>query len=340
MDLEKVLITGSCGLVGSEATLFFLQQGATVIGIDNDSRGKWFGKEGSVQRGIGKKLLKTRNYKHISIDIINKAGLEIIISEERPNLIIHCAAQPSHDKSAGIPWEDFMVNAVGTVNLLDLARRYVKESPFVFISTNKVYGDRPNTRPIREEELRYESEPVDESMSIDQCLHSPFGASKASADLMVQEYGKYFHMPTVCFRCGCITGSNQQGVELHGFLSHLCRTATSGKSYAIYGYKGKQVRDILHASDLVQAIHEFAQSPRYGEVYNLGGGYQNSVSILEALETIRSKTGIKVPITFGEARKGDHICYYTDNGKFRSHYEDWEIRRDLDSVFDELLEAK
>lgn len=342
MAIRKVLITGSCGLVGSEAVRFFSSVGAQITGIDNDKRGDWFGKYGSTVPVLHK-LNKIANYRHHSVSVINKMALSQIVQLFRPDLIIHCAAQPSHDKSAEIPFEDFMVNAAGTMNLLEAAREYCPESPFIHLSTNKVYGDRPNKMPLWEKETRFEVgcsddlAGVGESMPIDQCLHSPFGASKASADLMVQEYGRYYDMPTACFRCGCITGADQQGVELHGFLSYLCRSVKQGKQYTIYGHKGKQVRDIIHAHDLARAFDEFANSPRKGEVYNIGGGFQNSVSILEAIKMIEDRTGQKAKIAEGAPRKGDHICYYSNLDKFKSHYPKWAITRNLDSIIDELL---
>lgn len=345
MGPKKVLITGSCGLVGSEAVHFFTSLGCDVTGIDCDKRGDWFGKTGSVIPVL-MKMHKIKNYRHHSISIISKMAVTQIVRLWKPELVIHCAAQPSHDKSAEIPFEDFMVNATGTVNMLEAVRETNPDTLFIHVSTNKVYGDRPNQIPLREAISRYHFDDpafekgIDEGMSIDQCLHSPFGCSKAAADLMVQEYGKYYGMRTVCFRCGCITGGDQQGVELHGFLNYLCRAAKAGIPYTIYGHKGKQVRDNIHASDLVRAFHMWACEPRAGEVYNIGGGQENSCSILEAIRDIKEISGLDVQTTDGPARKGDHICYYTDYSKFVSHYPKWMVRKGLREIYEELLAVK
>jgi CDP-paratose 2-epimerase len=342
MDYKKVLITGSCGLVGSEATYFYTSNGAQVTGVDNDRRGDWFGKEGSTTPVL-MKLERIKNYKHHSVSIINKMVLTQIVRLVRPDLIIHCAAQPSHDQSAKIPFEDFMVNATGTVNLLEAAREHCPETPLIYVSTNKVYGDRPNLIRLAETDKRYNyhdenfMEGVDENMCIDQSMHSPFGCSKASADLMVQEYGRYYNMPTVCFRCGCITGEGHQGVELHGFLSYLCKAAKMNQTYTIYGYNGKQVRDNIHVSDLVRAFDAWAQNPRKAEVYNMGGGRNNSCSIIEAIDMIKQITGLEMKTDIGPARKGDHICYYTNFNKFIKHYPNWSVTRNLTSIMESLL---
>jgi CDP-paratose 2-epimerase len=342
MGLGKVLITGSCGLVGSEAVRFFADMGCIIYGIDNDNRGRWFGQSGSIKT-VEEQLSTVSNYKTLHISILNKLVLAETVKLCDPDLIIHCAAQPSHEKSAEIPFEDFMVNATGTINLLEAAREHCPNTPFIHLSTNKVYGDRPNQIHLRESISRFHYDDsdyidgIDENMPIDQCTHSPFGASKAAADLIVQEYGRYYGMPTVCFRCGCITGANHQGVEQHGFLSYLCKTAKQEKIFKIYGYGGKQVRDIIHVSDLVLAFYEYMKKPRPGEVYNIGGGFENSCSILEAIWTIKDIAGIEVKTTYWPARKGDHICYYTNFNKFKSHYPSWGIKRDLQSIFEELL---
>lgn len=334
--MEKILVTGSGGLVGSEVVRHFAPLASEVVGIDNDSRGKWFGKDGSVGSSIIQ-LAELTNYKHLSIDVSNFEAIDQLVKDFQPTAVIHCAGQPSHEKSAEIPFEDFQTNTVSTVNLLEAIRKYVPKSSFVFTSTNKVYGDRPNHYPI-EKETRYELIcEIDEEMSIDQCLHSPFGANKAAADLIVQEYGLYYGLNTVCFRCGCITGGNHQGVEQHGFLSHLCKVAKNKQVYTICGYKGKQVRDNIHVADLVDAFHEYLLCPRAGAVYNIGGGKENSCSILEALEIIRQITGLTVETRFAEPRKGDHLCYMTNNELFQSHYPSWEIRRPLLQIFKELL---
>ena len=340
MAIKKVLITGSCGLVGSEAVRFFADLGAQVTGVDNDQRGRLFGKEGSITDTL-KNLNGVSSYRHHSVSIINKMVIERLVDLSQPDLIIHCAAQPSHEKSAEVPFEDFMINAVGTLNILEAARVYCPETPFVHVSTNKVYGDTPNRLRMREAISRFHLEDhpdgIDETMSIDKSTHSPFGVSKAAADLAVQEYGRYYGMPTVAFRCGCITGSAHKGVEQHGFLNYICRAARTKKVYTIYGHKGKQVRDNIHAFDLVQAFYQFALSPRAGEVYNMGGGLGNSVSINEAIHHIKELSGLELQTTDGPARKGDHICYYTNYKKFQSHYPEWKITKSTEDMMSEML---
>lgn len=365
MGIDKVLITGSCGLVGSEATRYFSDLGCKVVGIDNNLRKSWFGEEGDTSE-VKKQLKKLENYHHITLDITDEHNMREIVKEEQPDLIIHAAAQPSHEKSAEIPLSDFKVNAFGTINLLEAARLHCPNAIFVFVSTNKVYGDLERHAKLPEETTKvYMKDPdppenrmvftktffgdgedgliykewsgVDTSFTIDQTMHTPFGASKAAADLMVQEYGRYYEMHTVCFRCGCITGGNHRGVEQHGFLSYLCKCAKEGREYKIYGWDGKQVRDNIHACDLIRAFHEFAKSPSRGAVYNIGGGRDNSCSIIEAIKIIEEKTGIKIKTSSGPKRKGDHGVYITSNAGFKSHYPNWSITRDLDSIFDELL---
>lgn len=333
--MEKILVTGSGGLVGSEVVRYFAPSAQEIVGVDNNSRGRWFGEHGSVEASISK--LRRLNYKHLDADIRNVEVIDQLVKFFKPTVVVHCAGQPSHEKSAEIPYEDFQTNTVGTINLLEAVRKYVPKSPFIFTSTNKVYGDNPNRLPISEWLGRYNGPLVDETMSLDRCLHSPFGANKAAADLIVQEYGLYYKLNTVCFRCGCITGGNHQGVEQHGFLSHLCKVAKNRQIYTIYGYKGKQVRDNIHAADLVAAFHAYLLDPRPAAVYNIGGGFTNSCSILEAIQFIEQITGLTVKTQFGEARKGDHICYMTNNGLFQSHYPSWEIKRPLQQIFQELL---
>lgn len=342
MNINNILITGSCGLVGSEAVSFFTNLGINVHGLDNNSRSVYFGEKASI---IDILILLNQNnrYYHNNIDITNKNDLKKIVKRIRPDAIIHCAGQPSHDKSSEMPLLDFEVNALGTVSLIDCVREICPDSPFVYVSTNKVYGDHPNNLELIELETRYDFKDskyhngIDEKMSLDQCIHSPFGVSKTSADLMVQEYGLYFGMPTVCFRCGCITGSNQKGVELHGFLNYLCKVAKQKETYRIYGNKGKQVRDNLHASDLVLAFYEFIKNPKKGKVYNIGGGKENSCSIVEAIDKIKSIGGFEINTLELESRKGDHICYYTNNFKFKSDYPDWQITKKLDQIIQEML---
>jgi CDP-paratose 2-epimerase len=341
MPTNKVLITGSCGLVGSEAVHYFLNLNFEVIGIDNNNRGSWF--NGASTTKVLSSLTQNKGYSHNDFDITEYKRVQKLIKTEKPALIIHCAAQPSHDLSAEIPLDDFSTNAFGTMSVLDPVRRYCPDSPFVYVSTNKVYGDRPNQISMKESDLRFDyNDPefengISERMSIDQCLHSPFGGSKLSADIMVQEYGRYYDIPTACFRCGCITGIRQQGVKLHGFLNHLCKTAKSGNLFTIYGHDGKQVRDNIHSKDLVSAFHEFYKSPKNGAVYNIGGGKENSCSILEAMNIIKEISGIDMQSNHGPSRKGDHICYYTDNSKFKSDYPEWEKKMSLQDIFKEML---
>jgi CDP-paratose 2-epimerase len=285
-------------------------------------------------------------YVHSQIDIRDRPGILQLLSEIRPDAIVHTAAQPSHDRAASIPFEDFDTNAVGTLNLLEAARRSCPESPFVHMSTNKVYGDLPNTIAMKELASRWDYDDVrfehgiPETFSIDQSKHSLFGASKVAADVMVQEYGRYFGMPTCCLRGGCLTGPNHSGVELHGFLSYLVRCNVEGREYKIFGYKGKQVRDNIHSEDVANFIEAFCDSPRTGEVYNIGGGKENSCSILEAFAAVEKLTGkAQKSSYFEQNRIGDHICYYSDLRKMKSHYPKWGITRSLQNVFEEIVEA-
>jgi len=346
--MDRILITGSGGLVGCEAVQYFSPIAKTIIGIDNNSRGRWFGEQGSVSASIAQNS-RIYNYKHFSVDIRETARIDDIVKSYLPNAIIHCAGQPSHEKSADIPMEDFQINVVGTVNLLEAARKYTPASPFIFVSTNKVYGDGPNSLPMIENENRFDIafasirfnrafNGIDETMSVDQSTHSPFGAHKAAADLIVQEYGRYYGMNTVCFRCGCITGPNHRGVEQHGFLSYLCKTAKSGEPYMIFGHKGKQVRDNIHVYDLINAFHYYLQDPTPAAVYNIGGGKKNSCSIREAILAIEKRINKPVNYHHAFARKGDHICYYTDYTKFKERYPNWQITHSLDEIYGELTE--
>ena len=364
MSIDKVLITGSCGLVGSEAVWYFSNLGCEVVGIDNNHRRDWFGDAGDTT-SIKSKLKELSNYRHMNLNIVDEYAMREVIGEEQPDLIIHAAGQPSHEKSSEIPLADFKVNALGTINLLEATRTLCPSAKFAFLSTNKVYGKSLGLKSkyveIQEEEkrlhLRYmtqqdgrckfyeEYSGINEQCGIGNSEQTPFGASKAAADLMVQEYNSYFALTAACFRCGCITGRNHQGVEQHGFLSYLCKCAKSGKEYTIYGHKGKQVRDNIHAYDLVRAIHEWAKKPR-SCVFNMGGGFNNSCSILEAIDTIKEKTNIDVNLKRDEkrniqvapGRKLDHLVYYTDLKKFKAFYQNWEITRNLDSIFEELLQ--
>jgi len=327
----KVLITGSCGLVGSEAAEFYLNRNHSVLGIDNNLRKKFFGDNGDTGWML-RRLNGFGNYEHCNIDI-RSPGIITAFRHFKPDLVIHCAGQPSHDWAASDPKEDFTVNAYGTLNLLCAMKDHAPWSTFVFMSTNKVYGDAPNSIPVKELDTRYEFKGdefrngIDESMSIDQSVHSLFGASKASADLIVQEYGKYFGLNTGVFRAGCITGRRHSGAEQHGFLSYIAKC----KEYTVYGYIGKQLRDQIHSIDIVRAIDEFRKNPRQGEVYNMGGGKENTISVLEALYVMG------VDYNYDPTpRVGDHRCYYSDTSKFRNCYPDWSIQYPLDKILDEL----
>jgi CDP-paratose 2-epimerase len=343
----KVLVTGSSGLIGSEAVEHFDRQGHEVVGVDNNMRRVFFGRAGDTLWNLERLKSVTKRFTHAALDIRDRAGIEELFRTQRFDLIVHCAAQPSHDKAREIPRLDFEVNALGTVNLLEATRQHSPETVFVFLSTNKVYGDAPNEIPLVELDKRYDyarAEDFDgiaESCRIDQTLHSLFGASKAAADLIAQEYGRYFGMKVGIFRGGCLTGPSHSGVELHGFLSYLVKVTLSGGRYSVFGNKGKQVRDNIHSHDVVRAIEEFAANPRAGEVYNLGGGRANSISMLEAIERIEQMTGRKLDWRYvDEARKGDHICYISNLAKFQSHYPNWRITRGLDAILEEIIASQ
>ena len=343
----KVLVTGSSGLIGSEASEHFDRQGHEVVGVDNNMRRVFFGPAGDTLWNLERLKGVTKRFTHAALDIRDRTAMEELFRTQRFDLIVHCAAQPSHDKAREIPLLDFEVNALGTVNLLEATRQHSPEAVFVFLSTNKVYGDAPNEIPLKELEKRYDYaraedfEGISETCRIDQTLHSLFGASKAAADLAAQEYGRYFGMKVGIFRGGCLTGPSHSGVELHGFLSYLVKVALSGGKYSIFGYKGKQVRDNIHSHDVVRAIEEYALNPRPGEVYNLGGGRANSVSMLEAIERIEQMTGRRLDWRYvDEARKGDHICYISNTRKFLGHYPNWKITRGLDVIFEEIIAAQ
>jgi len=347
MTMKKVLITGSSGLIGSEAVEHFDPLGCDVTGVDNNMRRTFFGPAGDTAWNLQRLKSVTRHFAHADIDIRDRAAIEDLFRRNRFDLIVHCAAQPSHDKARDIPLLDFEVNALGTVNLLEATRQHCPEAAFVLMSTNKVYGDAPNEIPIKETETRYEYarpedfDGVSENCRIDRTLHSLFGASKASADLMAQEYGRYFQMNVGVFRGGCLTGPSHSGVELHGFLSYLVKVAVSGGRYTVFGYKGKQVRDNIHSHDVVRAIEEFAANPRPGEVYNLGGGRGNSISMIEAIRKIEELTGRKLDWHYvDEPRRGDHICYISNLRKFKSHYPKWDITRGLDRILEEIVNSQ
>jgi CDP-paratose 2-epimerase len=343
---KTALVTGSCGLIGSEVSLHLARHGYRIIGIDNNERAVFFGPEGDTSWSLERLRSSIRNYTHYSLDIRDRQGILSLVAELKPDAIIHTAAQPSHDRAAAIPFDDFDTNAGGTLNLLEAARRSCREAPFVHMSTNKVYGDLPNSIPLRELESRWDYDDpryehgIPETFSIDQSKHSLFGASKVASDVMVQEYGRYFGMPTCCLRGGCLTGPNHSGVELHGFLSYLVRCNIEGREYKIFGYKGKQVRDNIHSEDVANFMLEIIRAPRCGEVYNIGGGKENSCSILEAFAMVEELTGIPQNYKYlDQNRIGDHICYYSDLRKMTQHYPRWQITRPLRNVFREIVDS-
>jgi CDP-paratose 2-epimerase len=340
----KALITGSGGLIGSECVRVLSERGWSAVGLDNDMRRTFFGDAGSTCSVVEDLRRSFPNYAHHNIDIRDRSAVREVFDTERPDFVIHTAAQPSHDKAASIPYEDFDVNAVGTLNVLVAARDFCRESPFCFTSTNKVYGDRPNYLPLVELEKRYEyadgREGIDETMSIDNCLHSLFGASKLAADVLCQEFGRYFGMPVGVFRGGCLTGPQHAGVELHGYLSYIVHCAVSGKKYTVFGYKGKQVRDQIHCRDVAGLFCRFFENPRPGEVYNLGGGRQNSISLLETIDML-AEMGFRLDYTYKpENRVGDHICYVSDLTKLRSHFPDWRLQYPLPRILEEIVQRQ
>ncbi len=346
MVLGNILVTGSSGLIGAEVVEFFANRGYRIFGIDNNMREKFFGINGSTKNNLERLKNKYDNYEHFNIDIRNRFEIDEIIKSINPLAIVHTAAQPSHDKAASIPFLDFEVNAMGTLNLLEAVRKHCKESPFIHLSTNKVYGDRPNLVDLVELETRWEykgdlyQKGIDENMSIDNCTHSLFGVSKASSDLMVQEYGRYFSMPTCCLRGGCLTGPSHSGVELHGFLNYLIRCNLKDKEYTIFGYKGKQVRDNIHSYDVARFINEFIKSPKKAAVYNIGGGYKNSISLTESISKIESITNKKMVTNYSEiSRIGDHICYYSNLEKIKADYPSWDLTKTLDDIFFDVYKA-
>jgi len=347
--MEIVIVTGSAGLVGSEAVRFFCERNFCVVGIDNDMRKVFFGKEASVK--WNQKILEERypQYKHYDIDIRDQKIVESIYKEYNHDisLVIHCAAQPSHDWAARDSFTDFTVNVNGTLNLLEMTRQYCPDAVFIFTSTNKVYGDLPNILPLIEHETRWEIEKghkyfdgIDETMSIDQSKHSLFGASKLAADILVQEYGRYFDMKTGIYRGGCLTGPSHSGTMLHGFLSYLMKCCIAGEPYTIYGYKGKQVRDNIHSYDLVNALYHFYLDPRKGEVYNIGGGRFSNCSVLEAIRLCEEITGKKLRLAYVEENRiGDHIWYISSLEKMRSHFPDWKQKYNLEKLLEETYNS-
>ncbi len=346
--MDIALITGSAGLIGAESVRFFSKKGLKIIGIDNDMRKVFFGDEASTEWSRRKLESEIKNYSHYSKDIRDWEAMEAIfkIYYRDIKLIIHTAAQPSHDWAAKDPFTDFTVNANGTLTLLEMTRKYCPDAVFIFTSTNKVYGDTPNSLPLVELETRWEIEEshpyykkgIDESMSVDHTKHSLFGASKLAADVLVQEYGRYFNMKTVCFRGGCLTGPGHSPTVLHGFLAYLMKCAATGTHYTIYGYKGKQVRDNIHSFDLVNAFWHFYQKPRIGEVYNIGGSRHSNCSMLEAIALCEEITGKDMNYSYTETNRiGDHIWWISDVSKFKSHYPNWDFKYDLKDILKEIF---
>jgi len=345
-----ILVTGSGGLIGSEATRSFARLGYDVVGIDNDMRSTFFGREASTAWNVERLQHELgRAYRHHDVDVrIREAILELFsrLGEEIA-LVIHAAAQPSHDWAAGDPFTDFDVNAGGTLNLLEATRRHAPAAVFIFCSTNKVYGDRPNRLPLQELDRRYEIDPthpysrgIGEDMSVDACLHSLFGASKLAADVLVQEYGRYFDLRTACFRGGTLTGPGHSATELHGFLAYVMRCIMTGTPYTVHGYKGKQVRDAIHSSDLIRAFQQFFEQPRIAEVYNIGGGRFSNCSVLEAIDLAEETAGRRLEWSYSHRnRTGDHIWWIGDNGKFQEHYPGWDLEYDVPRILREIHEA-
>ena len=342
--MRTAVITGSSGLIGSQMVTFLDERGWRTLGIDNNMRRDFFGLDGDTRPNLEVLLRSTKHFTHRDADIRDRETVARTVRETEPDLIVHCAAQPAHDLAAERPFDDFEVNAVGTLNVLEAARAHAPESPFVFLSTNKVYGDAPNELPLVELDTRWDYADgragIDESCRVDVSQHSLFGASKLAADVLVQEYGRYFGLPTVCFRAGCVTGARHAGAELHGFLAYLARAINAGRAYRIKGYKGKQVRDNIHASDVCSAVLAFAERPSTAAVYNLGGGRANSISVLEAIDRFEELTGRTLNRDYvDEPRRGDHICYVTDLARFRRDYPEWEPAISLDAIFAELAAA-
>jgi CDP-paratose 2-epimerase len=345
--MKRLLVTGSSGLIGSEVCIDFASKGWEIHGLDNNQRAVFFGPQGDTrwnQNRLAEHLGK--QFIHHELDLRDRASILQLLKKLKPDAVVHTAAQPSHDRAAAIPFDDFDTNAVGTLNLLEAVRQACPASPFVHMSTNKVYGDRPNTIDLIELETRWDyadityKDGIKESFSIDQSKHSLFGASKVAADVMVQEYGRYFNIPTCCLRGGCLTGPNHSGVELHGFLSYLVKCNLEGREYKVFGYKGKQVRDNIHSHDVASFIEVFIDNPRIAEVYNIGGGRDNSCSIWEAFKITESFTGKEQVYTYvDENRIGDHICYISDLSKMKEHYPNWDITISLEETISQIVNA-
>lgn len=341
-----VLVTGSSGLIGSEAVSFFDNMDFPVTGIDNNMRREFFGEKGDTSWNRQRLESDCSNFTHLTVDIRDRDAINQLFAKSSFDLIIHAAAQPSHDLAAKVPYDDFDVNAGGTLNLLEATRQYAPEAVFVFMSTNKVYGDGPNRIELEEQDSRWDfvdpkyANGIAEDFSIDHCLHSLFGASKVAADVMTQEYGRYFGIKTGVFRGGCLTGPAHSGVELHGFLSYLVGQALKEGPYTIFGYKGKQVRDQIHSYDVINAFWHFAQNPRPGEVYNLGGGKSNAASLLESVEMIEKLSGKRPNLDYDDRNRiGDHICYYSDLSKIMEHFPEWKLTYSLERIVAEMVES-
>lgn len=344
--MKSLLVTGSSGLIGSEVVRYFDRLGWQIYGIDNNMRADFFGDKGDTRWAQHQLLSSCENFQHFELDIRDRNAVLALMEKLQPDYICHTAAQPSHDLAASRPFDDFDVNAVGTLNLLQAARLHCPESPFAHMSTNKVYGDAPNSLNLVEHESRWDYgdaayyDGITEQFTIDQSKHSLFGASKVAADIMVQEYGRYFNMPTCALRGGCLTGPNHSGVELHGFLSYLIKVNITEGEYTVFGYQGKQVRDNIHAYDVARFMEAFFANPRCGEVYNIGGGRDNSTSILEAFKRVEGITGKPMRYQYTEVnREGDHICYISNLAKMQTHYPSWGITKDLQTTFVEIAES-
>jgi CDP-paratose 2-epimerase len=344
--MKKILVTGSSGLVGSEVCIYFASKGYVIHGIDNNQRAIFFGPQGDTRWNQQRLSSEIKGFNHHELDLRNRAEILNLIKQIQPDAIVHTAAQPSHDRAAAIPFDDFDTNAVGTLNMLEAARQFAPDAPFVHMSTNKVYGDAPNKIKLKELETRWDYDDdlyehgIAETFTIDQSKHSLFGASKVAGDVMVQEYGRYFNMPTCCLRGGCLTGPNHTGVELHGFLSYLVKCNLEGKKYSVFGYKGKQVRDNIHSYDIARFMEAFINEPRFGEVYNLGGGKNNTCSILEAFSITESFSSKKQVYEYVDKnREGDHICYYSDLRKMKEHYPNWDVTISLEETIRQIVEA-
>jgi CDP-paratose 2-epimerase len=343
---RQLLVTGSSGLIGSAMVEHFHELGWEVHGVDNNLRADFFGPDGDTRWNRDRLCRTLGRFVHHELDVRDRAGVLELLGNLRPAAVIHTAAQPSHDLAAQRPFDDFDVNALGTLNVLEAMRRHCPEAPLVHLSTNKVYGDAPNRIPLEELATRWDYDDpayrngIPETFSVDQSKHSLFGASKLAADVLVQEYGRYFGMPTCCLRGGCLTGPAHSGVELHGFLSYLVKVNLGGGVYRVYGYKGKQVRDNIHSHDVARFAEQFIRSPRTAEVYNCGGGRENSCSILEAFARVEALTGEPMKwVYLDQPREGDHVCYISDLAKMQEHYPGWRITRSLDRIFQELVES-